>query len=108
MPEILKWLKLKHYQYPQIANGFISMMGQDILRKILVKTREAGYFGLMADETRDIPNKGQLVICCRWVDECYNIHEDPLGLVQISSCTCSRFHCGTPKGCSLTMHFAFK
>lgn len=58
MPEILKWLKVKHYQSPQIANGFISMMGQDILCKILVKTREAGYFGLMADETRDIPNKG--------------------------------------------------
>lgn len=87
MPEILKWLELKYYQSPQIVNEIISMMGQDVLRRILVKIREAGYFGIMADETRDISNKEQLVICCRWVDECYNIHEDPLGLVQISSCT---------------------
>ena len=63
------------------------MMGQDVLRKILVRIREAGYFALLADETRDIANKDRLVICCCWVDELYNIHEDPIGLVQISSCT---------------------
>ena len=62
-------------------------MGQDILRGIPVKIREAGYFGLMADETRDIINKEQLTVRCRWVDESYNVHEDPLGLFQISSCT---------------------
>ena len=39
----------------------------------------------MADETRDISNKEQLAVCCRWVDESYNVHEDPLGLFQISS-----------------------
>lgn len=39
------------------------------------------------DETRDNANKEQLVVCCRWVDELYNTHEDTLGLVQISICT---------------------
>ena len=63
------------------------MMGQDVLRKILVRIREAGYFALLADETRDIANKEQLVVCCHWVDELYNIHEHHVGLVQISSCT---------------------
>ena len=87
VPEILKWLELKRYQSPQIINEIITLMGQDVLRGILVKIREAGYFGLMADETRDISNKEQLAVCCRWVDEGYNVHEDPLGLLQISSCT---------------------
>ena len=87
VPEILKWLELKRYQSPQIVNEIVTLMGQDVLRGILVKIREAEYFGLMADETRDISNKEQLAVCCRWVDEGYNVHEDPLGLVQISSCT---------------------
>ena len=87
VPEILEWLQLNRYQSPQIVNELVSMMGQDVLRGILKKIRQAEYFGVMADETRDISNKEQLVICCRWVDESYNIHEDPLGLFQISSCT---------------------
>ena len=87
IPEILKWLELKHYQSPQIINEIVSLMGQDMLRGIIVKIREAGYFGLMAGETRDISNKEQLVICCHWVHESYNVHEDPLGIFQISTCT---------------------
>ena len=60
VPEISKWLELKRYQSPQIVNEIISLMGQEVLRGILVKIHEAGYFGLMADETRDISNKEQL------------------------------------------------
>ena len=56
-PDILKWLQEKHYLSSQIINEIISMMGQDVLRKILVRIREAGYFALLADETRDIANK---------------------------------------------------
>ena len=33
-PEILKWLKLKRYQSPQIINEIASLTGQDILRGI--------------------------------------------------------------------------
>jgi hypothetical protein len=28
-----------------------------------------------------------VIVSCHWVDEHYDIHEDPLGLVQIPSCT---------------------
>ena len=30
----------------------------------------------MADETADVSNKEQLIICIRWVDDCFVIHED--------------------------------
>ena len=70
----------KCYQSPQIVNEIIAIMSQNILRGVLVKIREAGYFGIMGDETREIWNKEQLVVWCRWVNECYNVNEDPLGL----------------------------
>ena len=36
----------------------------------------------MADETADVSNKEQLVICIRWVDECFVIHEDFIGMAS--------------------------
>ena len=30
----------------------------------------------MADETADVSNKEQLVICIRWADDCFVIDED--------------------------------
>ena len=35
---------------------------------------------IMADETADISNKEQLFICIRWVDDCFVIHEDFIGM----------------------------
>ena len=34
----------------------------------------------MADETADVSNKEQLVICIWWVDDCFVIHEDFIGM----------------------------
>ena len=41
----------------------------------------------MADETRDISNHEQLAICIRWVDRCYEVHEDLIGMVHVESTT---------------------
>ena len=35
---------------------------------------------LMADETADVSNKEQLVICIRWVDKSFVVHEDFIGM----------------------------
>ena len=37
----------------------------------------------MVDETTDVSNKEQLVICMRWVDENLEAHEDFLGLHNV-------------------------
>ena len=41
----------------------------------------------MAEETADIANIEQLVICIRWVDEQFNAHKKFLGLHPISDTT---------------------
>ena len=38
------------------------------------------FFTIMADETADVSNKEQLVICIRWVDDCFVIQEDLIGM----------------------------
>ena len=39
----------------------------------------------MVDETTDIANIEQVVVCLRWVSECFKVHEDFLGLYQVDS-----------------------
>ena len=39
----------------------------------------------MADETTDIINKKQFVICIRWVDNDLNANEDFIGLPELSA-----------------------
>ena len=35
---------------------------------------------IIAYETADLSNKEELVICIRWVDDCFVIHEDFIGI----------------------------
>ena len=42
--------------------------------------QNATFFTIMADEVADVSNKEQLVICIRWVDDCFLIHEDFIGM----------------------------
>uniref|UniRef100_H3AKW9 HAT C-terminal dimerisation domain-containing protein n=1 Tax=Latimeria chalumnae TaxID=7897 RepID=H3AKW9_LATCH len=44
----------------------------------------AKWYTIMTDETREISNREQSVICIRWVDD-YNVREDPIGLNEIPS-----------------------
>ena len=37
----------------------------------------------MADETADVSNKEQVVVCIRWVDEDLNVHEDFVGIKPV-------------------------
>ena len=40
------------------------------------RIKRAKYYTLMADETDDVSNNEQLVICIRWVDEDLEVHEE--------------------------------
>ena len=55
-----------------------------ILRPILKNIKESSYYSIMADETTDITNKEQFVICIRWADNDLNANEDFLGLHELS------------------------
>ena len=57
-----------------------------ILREIASNIRSV-FYTIMADETADVSNKEQLVICIRWVDENLIAHEDFIGMHPIERTT---------------------
>ena len=59
------------------------MMGQFVLRSLLTDIRTALWFSILADKATGISHHEQLSLSIRWVNECYVIHEDVLGLFQL-------------------------
>ena len=55
-------------------------MALKLMRDVAANIRSAKFYTIMADETADVSNTEQLVICIRWVDDDLNIHEDFVGL----------------------------
>ena len=55
-------------------------MSQNLLRKIVKRIKDSKFFTIMADETADIANVEQLVVCIRWVDDDLEAHEEFIGL----------------------------
>jgi hypothetical protein len=52
------------------------------LRSVLAEIRDCEWFSVIADETRDISNREQLVLCIRWVAKDFTVYEEPVGLFQ--------------------------
>lgn len=58
-------------------------MADHVLRGLLTEIRSASWFTLIADEATDVNYKEQMCVVIRWVDEDYEIYEDPIGLIQV-------------------------
>ena len=41
----------------------------------------------MGDESADISNKEEVIVCLRWVDEDLIAHEDFIGIKPVARCT---------------------
>ena len=74
--EDVTWVKSGKYQSPEIINEMIKLMGHKVLRSLVNELLAHRWFSLLADETRDVSNREQLVITLRWVSEKYEINED--------------------------------
>ena len=68
---------------PVIVIEQIKLMADCVLRGLLSEIRSAPWFSLIADEVSDVNYKEQMCIVIRWVDEAYDIYEDPIGLLQV-------------------------
>ena len=77
------WIKDKKYLSSEIINEIMQIISNYILRQLLVSIREASMYSLIADEATDISKKEQLCICIRWVDKGFEIHEDPVELINV-------------------------
>ena len=56
----------------------------EMLHNITTEIKKAQYFTVMADETADVSNNEQLVLCIRWVDNDLVAHEEFIGLYPLA------------------------
>ena len=65
-----------------IVNELVTLMGHNVLRKLLcrMKNQSPEWYSLIGDEATDINYSEQLNVSIRYVDNDYNVHEDPIGL----------------------------
>ena len=84
-PRILNWIKKKSDKYtsPQIQNEIIKLFAFQVLREIATAIHTAPFFTIMVDETTDVSNREQVVICIRWVSKNFDVHEDFIGLYKV-------------------------
>lgn len=88
VPQLNVWLaQKKSYISPQIQNELLQFMSHHILRKKLEKIKEHKYFTIMVDETRDISNCEQAVVCLRHVGDDLVPIEDFIGFFAMNSLT---------------------
>lgn len=83
VPALSAWLSSGKYQSHEVVNELMAEMSHQLLRTLLSEVREAKYFSLIADETRDASCHEQLSISARWVDKQFDIHEDFIGLMEV-------------------------
>ena len=84
---LAKWLmkKTDTYTSGDIQNEILSVMANDILRSVAEEVKSAKFCTVMADETTDVSNKEQVVMCLRWIDSTLTAHEDFIGLYEVDS-----------------------
>ena len=72
-PKFAKWLEKKTDKYvsADIQNELLKVMGLQVLRDIGAALHNAEFYSFysLVDETTDIPNKEQAVLCFRWVSD---------------------------------------
>lgn len=81
------WVKDGKYQSPECINEMIEIMGHKVLRSLISDIQSQKWYSILADETRDLSNREQMVICLRYVSDEYEVFEDLIGLVQLDNIT---------------------
>ena len=86
-PKLVEWVKQKTGKYTSAAmqSEMVKVMGLSVLRRISRNLQNACFYTVMVDETTDIANIEQVVICLRWVSECLEVHEDFVDLYRVDS-----------------------
>ena len=85
VPALKTWLSDGRYTSHMIVNEQIQLMSHHLLRHILSDIQSAVWYSVIADETRDVASEEQVAISVRWVDREYSVHEDPIGLTEVTS-----------------------
>ena len=70
----------------------VQLLAHKVLRSLISDLLSQRWFALLADETRDVSNREQLVVNLRWVSENYDINEDFFGLVKLDDTTANSIY----------------
>ena len=54
-----------------------------MLREIAANIHTAPFFTVMVDETTNVSNREQVVLCICWISENFEVHEDSIGLYKV-------------------------
>ena len=66
--EFKKWVERNNdYRSPEIINELIDIMKSKVVEKLLSSIKTSGFYGIIADTSRDITKKEQLAICVRYL-----------------------------------------
>ena len=86
---LLDWMKQKTNKYTSgdMQNEIVKVMALRVLREISQSIQTAPFFSIMVDETTDVTNVEQVVVCLRWVSETLKVQEDFVGLYEVASTT---------------------
>ena len=86
---LVSWLEKKtnRFDSPAIQNEMLEIMALEVLRDIVKDIQSAVFFTILADETSDVSNTEQLVVCIRWVDNTLQAHEEFIGLHPLPNTT---------------------
>ena len=79
------WVTEGKYQSPECVNEMIEIMAHKVLRSLISDVQSHKWYSILADETRDLSNHEQMVICLRWVSDEYEVFEDLIGPVQLDN-----------------------
>jgi len=71
------------YMSVDVVNEQIAIMSNSVLRAIIKDIKDARWFAVMADETRDVSGAEQFTVCVRRVSDRFTVSEDLLGLVDV-------------------------
>lgn len=59
-PELKPWVCRKEYTSPEIVNEILALMGNAVLRNILLDIKSSSWFSIIADEATDISRNEQM------------------------------------------------
>ena len=92
--DLVDWIKQKTDKYtsPESQNEMIQVMSNRVLRMVSGRIRNATFYSVMIDETTDVSNVEQVVVCFRWVSENFDVHEDFVGLYEVESTGAERLY----------------
>ena len=78
------------YTSPNIQNSLINILGDMVRNVVCSGVEEAGFFSLLADETKDCSKREQMSIVLRYVDDAAVIHEHFLTYVEAVGLTAEK------------------